>query len=213
MTDEYFQLFLDRLPLTNPGPACRPEHLQTYHGVLPDPLLSYWQEYGFSGFGDGIVWLTDPLEWRATTELITAGIKHRPLGTEAHYIPILRSAFGEVWFWTPGYGRSLTLTPALATAVGIIQSKPSASDLSLQSTFAMGRPARYDFKPTSHPNGVFEQTLKRCGKLTSSQVYCFTPPVSRDGDFVDIDTADIADVHVWLADMKTLIGDWPTAYV
>ncbi|ADG76887.1 GAD-like domain protein OS=Tsukamurella paurometabola (strain ATCC 8368 / DSM / CCUG 35730 /CIP 100753 / JCM 10117 / KCTC 9821 / NBRC 16120 / NCIMB 702349/ NCTC 13040) OX=521096 GN=Tpau_0237 PE=4 SV=1 [Tsukamurella paurometabola] len=211
MTDEHFELFLRDVPLTTAGPACTQQHLDTYRGVLPNPLLSYWQEYGFSGFGDGIVWLTDPLEWQATTTLITAGITHRPLGTDATYIPILRTAFGEVWFWTPGFGKSLVVAPVNATAVCTGLSRPN--DLSLQSIFAMGSPSRYDFKPLGFPDGVFTRVLAQCGKLDFDQVYHFNPSVIHDEDSVDIGTAEVADIHPWLAEVKDSVGEWPTAYI
>ncbi|ADG76886.1 GAD-like domain protein OS=Tsukamurella paurometabola (strain ATCC 8368 / DSM / CCUG 35730 /CIP 100753 / JCM 10117 / KCTC 9821 / NBRC 16120 / NCIMB 702349/ NCTC 13040) OX=521096 GN=Tpau_0236 PE=4 SV=1 [Tsukamurella paurometabola] len=211
MTDDHFELFLRDVPLTTAGPACTQQHLDTYRGVLPNPLLSYWQEYGFSGFGDGIVWLTDPLEWQATTTLITAGITHRPLGTDATYIPILRTAFGKIWFWTPGFGRSLTITPAVGTASCIIQSAPR--DLSLQATFATGDRERYDFDPKGFPGGLFEQVLTRCGPLTVDQVYHFTPSIVSDDDPVDISTAQVANIHEWLAAVKTEVGDWSTFYI
>ncbi|BDD84558.1 hypothetical protein TPB0596_43210 [Tsukamurella pulmonis] len=213
MTDDHFQLFLSKLPLTNPGPACTPNHFDTYGGILPEPLLSYWQEYGFSGFGDGIVWLTNPIEWRQTTNVLTAGITHRLLGTDATYIPILRTAFGEILFWTPGYGRSLKLAPAAATASCIIQSEPSASDLSLQSTFAMGRSSRYDLQPKGRTDGVFKEVLGRCGPLEFDQVYHFTPSIINDDDRVNLNTAEIANIHVWLSHVKQTVGDWSTACI
>ncbi|CAM4085596.1 GAD-like domain-containing protein [Tsukamurella strandjordii] len=211
MTDEYFRLFLKDLPLTTPGPACTQEHLDTYRGVLPDPLLSYWQEYGFSGFGDGIVWLVDPLEWRDTTTVITAGIEHAALGADVTYIPIVRNAFGDTWFWTPGFGKSLVLHPTSATAITSVHR--GEDDLSLQAFFATSNQQTYDATSVNYPGGLFAATLDQCGPLEFNQVYHFTPSTFRSTDVVDIDTATIADIHTWLANMKAAVGDWPTAFV
>ena len=34
--------------------------LEKFKGKLPDQLLSYWQQYGWSGYGRGLFWTVDP---------------------------------------------------------------------------------------------------------------------------------------------------------
>ncbi len=61
--DEDFAYLLEKM-----GPAIdRREALassiERYRGKLPDQLLAYWQEHGWSGYADGLFWAVDPQEY------------------------------------------------------------------------------------------------------------------------------------------------------
>lgn len=210
MADADFEYFLTKLPRTQEGPACTEDHLKAYRDEIPKALLSYWKEFGFSGFGDGIIWRTDPLEWGHTTETLTAELSHPDLGESATYIPYARSAFGEVYFWTPGFGRSLSIDPVYRLAFFTRPGRAGAKDRSIQSFFGSSDRNEFDLKWNDVP--LFESVLERCGPLTYDLMYGFVPAVALGGA-ASVETASPFDIHVHLELLKEFAGEWQTSYV
>lgn len=209
MADEYFQYFLTKFPLSAAGPACTVEHVNTYKGLVPDALIAYWQEFGFSGFGDGIVWFVDPIEWKATAELLLDGLRHPQLPEDAQFIPIARSAFGKVWFWTPGYGITLILEPADGTAFprALQASRPNSDlDSAVQAFFSGGaKKDRFDFLDNSEEHR-FDRVSKRLGPLQFDQVYGFAPGIVLGGPVVPENT-HLFEIHAHMALLRAAIAD------
>lgn len=210
MADEVFEYFLTKLPRTQDGAACTQEHIDTYRGLVPDALLSYWKEFGFAGFGDGIVWLTDPIEWRHTTKILTEGLNHPDLDNDVTYIPYARTAFGKTYFWTPGYGGALSVDPIYRRAFYTGQTHSGAADRALQAFFGSSNRSRFDLEWGDVP--LFESVPERCGPLTYDLMYGFVPAVALGGA-ASVETAAPFDIHIHLELLKELAGEWQTSYV
>ena len=208
MTDQNFEYFLTKFPLTSRGPDVTDEHRAMFSGRVPDTLLSHWQEFGFSGFGNGLVWLVDPLEWQATGAMFLEGLRHPSLGADAQYIPIVRSAFGKIWFWTPGFGWSLNVDPVLGTAFFRTgDDSVSSDDLALGAFFVACRKDRFDFDD-EHEVGLFDPVRERLGPLRADEVYGFVPALRYGGAPV-AQNVSIFPIHAHLAILREAIGtDW-----
>lgn len=206
MPDEDYAYFQTKFPLSAAGPACTVEHVNTYKGLVPDALIAYWQEFGFSGFGDGIVWFVDPIEWKATAELLLGGLRHPQLPEDAQFIPFARSAFGKVWFWTPGYGITLILDPADGTAFfGSLMDPSRDTDGLLTAFFATAKKDRFDFLDNSEEY-MFDRVSKRLGSLQFDQVYGFAPGIVLGGPVVPENT-HLFEIHVHMALLRAAIAD------
>jgi len=208
VADEDFELFLTKLP-SPPGPACTDEHVKSYTGLVPDCLISYWQEFGFSGFGNGTAWLVDPIEWKVTTEeVLLDRVQHPRLGADAQYIPFVRSAFGKVWFWTPGYGISLIVDPAR----GVLFVKPPARKLSpsgferaMLSFFGASIMERFEFFDKNE-EPMFERTHQHLGDLRFDELYGFAPGLLVGGAAI-LEATQLFQIHVHMALLRSVIGD------
>ena len=94
--EEYFEYFVNKMGAS----FCRREvPLSTrdkYKDRLPSLLISHWEKYGWSGYGDGIFWTVDPAEYDVFIPdwLATSGINH----AETFHV-IARSAFGDLYLW------------------------------------------------------------------------------------------------------------------
>ncbi|PVB19108.1 GAD-like domain-containing protein [Mycobacteroides abscessus] len=209
MPDEDFAYFLTKFPLSIPGPACTEEHARIYTGLVPDCLVSYWREFGFSGFGSGLIWLVDPIEWKVTTdEVLLDTIRHPRLGEDAQYIPFLRSAFGQVWFWTPGYGISLIVEPVRGTVFfrsPARDTSPSGLERSMQSFFTASSVERFDLRDPDE-EGMFDRVLDRLGPLRFDELYGFVPGV-RLGGAMTVENTNVFQIHVHMALLRTAIAD------
>ncbi|QSN26538.1 DUF1851 domain-containing protein [Mycobacteroides abscessus subsp. abscessus] len=207
--DEYFECFLEELPLSIPGPACTDEHIRAYTGLVPDCLISYWREFGFSGFGNGAAWLVDPDEWKVTTdEVLLDAIRHPRLDERAQYIPFIRSAFGKVWFWTPGYGISVSVEPAR----GIMflkpparKSTPSGLQRSMEAFFTASDKDRFEFFDNDEAP-MFDRVYEHLGPLQFDEVYGFAPGLRIGGTAV-VESTHLFQIHVHMAFLRTAIGD------
>ncbi|AYM40710.1 GAD-like domain-containing protein [Mycobacteroides chelonae] len=181
MPDEDFHYFLKKFPQSFVGQPCTTAHEIEYASLLPESLLSYWQEFGFSGFGQGLVWLVDPLEWQNSSLLLLDGIRHPQLSDQDIYIPVVRSAFGHTWFWTPGFGISLIINPALGTiffrARRLVSSDPNRM---IKSFF--GSAQKKDFEITDqYGTGMFDGAVERLGQTDSGEIYGFVPALAYGG--------------------------------
>ncbi len=70
MADKYFNKFLEEKGF---GLAfdCQPvteKALEKYKHKLPCRLLSYWREFGFCGFGEGLFWTVKPEDYEEILE-------------------------------------------------------------------------------------------------------------------------------------------------
>ena len=67
--DEDFADFLTKFGRPFAAKAADEAVLQKYRGILPDQLLTYWRQYGFCGFADGLFWITNPDDYE---DILTA---------------------------------------------------------------------------------------------------------------------------------------------
>ncbi|CPS25463.1 GAD-like domain [Mycobacteroides abscessus subsp. abscessus] len=208
MSDEDFDYFLTKFPLTIPGPQCTDEHVRRYTGLVPNCLISYWQEFGFSGFGNGLIWLVDPIEWKVTTEeILLDTIKHPRLGDDAQYIPFVRSAFGKVWFWTPGYGVSLVVEPVRGSVFFRTVTESSKEDLewTLKAFFTGTEKKQFDFLDREE-EPMFDRVYEHLGALQFDELYGFAPGL-RIGGAAIVEATHLFQIHVHMALLRSVIGD------
>ncbi|MGI9834633.1 GAD-like domain-containing protein [Vibrio vulnificus] len=87
--------FSDRITQQSPTtliPA-NPPDIEKYRGRLPDQLLEYWQLLGFSGFADGLFWLTNPAEYQ---DILDRLLEDTLFEQQDIYYVIARNAWGEL---------------------------------------------------------------------------------------------------------------------
>lgn len=182
--------------------------MRGYTGLVPDCLISYWHEFGFSGFGNGLIWLVDPIEWKVTTEeILLDTIRHPRLGDDAQYIPFIRSAFGKVWFWTPGYGVSLVVEPVRGSVFFRTVTESSKEDLewTLKAFFTGTEKKQFDFLDREE-EPMFDRVYEHLGALQFDELYGFAPGL-RIGGAAIVEATHLFQIHVHMALLRSVIGD------
>ncbi|MGC5249649.1 GAD-like domain-containing protein [Gordonia sp. DT219] len=177
--DELVEGFAEALPVFWQGPVCGDEHVAEFGGVVPDVLVKLWRRVGFSGFWDGAMWLVDPLQWAAASEEMLRGVKVSFLEPGSLLVPVARSAFGEVWFWSPGHGVCLSVAPA----TGQFWSRHAQRSNPESAAFAWfsGMQDRaMDIYDTAD-RGLFMQALERLGPVGPDECYGFVPSILLGG--------------------------------
>jgi hypothetical protein len=173
-----------------------PEKIEKFRGKLPNQLLSYWEEYGWSGFADGLFWTVDPDEWE---DELDAWIGDTEFVERDAYYVIGRTAFGELILWGERTGQSLKVV----TAYGMIlpsfddaEFREDGPDLTIRLFFSSCTREGFDFidfekKP------LFERALAKLGPLDHDTMYGFVPALALGGA-ATLDNLQKLDAHVHL---------------
>lgn len=81
--------------------------------------------------------------------------------SKRQYIPIVRSAFGKVWFWTPGSGKSLVVeTVRVPVFYRSLETGSSGDDLewSVKAFFTGAEKQQFDFRDRNE-EPMFDRVL------------------------------------------------------
>ncbi len=167
-------------------PTCRveapPDRIDQLRGWVPDAMHDYWQTFGFSGFADGLLWLCDPIQWQPAADAWTRDIS-LVMGADT-WLPIARSAFGEMELWGQRTGLSLTVQPwsGMVFPVDNRDEMSSAADRDIQveSYFETSDPESLDVEDDEDV-GMFASALSRLGPVGPDQVYAFIPALGLGG--------------------------------
>ena len=185
--NEYFEDFYDYAGF---GPAIKTimpskETLDFFKGKLPDRLLEYWQQYGFSGWGDGIFWLVNPQDyheilqtWLEDTEFA----KRENNGIDKYYV-IGRGAFGDLVVWGRASGQSLDINSNFGMLFPTDSTEDLVEDgeeLTIDLFFATMSKAPLDQKDINE-KPLFEHALKNLGPLEADEMYAFVPALALGG--------------------------------
>ena len=171
--DEMFAYFLKKM-----GPAFArrdvpASSIERYRGKLPDQLLAYWQEHGWSGYADGLFWTVDPQEYEPVLE---AWIGTTPFMEQDALHIIARSAFGGLYFWGARTGYALKLFAPGAYVLPMNDTPSGESlDQQVQMFFGYTKRAPNDF------DDLFAPALKKLGHLGHDEMYGFVPALALGG--------------------------------
>ncbi len=174
--DEFFEHFLEEF-----GPPVErrwvpQSSIDRYRGKLPDQLLAYWQEHGWTGYADGLFWTVDPQEYEP---VVDAWIGDTRFMEEDVYHVIARGAFGEIYFLSERSASRLSIV-----AVDAVMMKPSPPpsdrDRSVRSFFGAQNRGGNDL---SDVNGerLFAPALSKLGRLKYDEMYGFVPALALGG--------------------------------
>jgi hypothetical protein len=156
------------------------EQLGKYKGLLPDSLLEFWSEAGWSGYADGLFWSTEPAQFLVPLEawLEDSGIPHRDT-----YHVIARSAFGDLFAWGKESGASVIINP-LFSSVTIKEPnenvKQGKTEAALTAFFVSKTKEYLDFEDYKG-KPLFKRALKKLGPLQPDEMYAFEPALCLGG--------------------------------
>ena len=148
------------------------EILDKYRGTLPDELIYYWEQYGFSSFKEGLFWLTNPDEYTGLIEEYLAGtvFEDRP-----NLYVVARTAFGKLYLWESKKGDTLKLGSLLNMIfLDAVADRENFSEeqenLEMVSFLGLFNPKYIDQKDGSG-KPLFERCLKKFGKVEANEMY------------------------------------------
>lgn len=178
------------------------ESIETYRGRLPDQLLSYWAEYGWSGYGNGLFWTVDPEKYAPAVDAWLEGTQF-----EGHdsYHAIAISAFGELFLWGERTGRSISIASSWSMIFPCDESNDVAagrSDFLIRTFFGTQSKENLDLlDDVEHP--LFDRAAKRLGVLDTGQIYGLVPALALGGscDLEHLEKVDAVTHMIMLAQL------------
>lgn len=171
--DEAINLFIEEMgnPTSHtPVPSTAIEH---YRDRLPERLLSYWKDYGWSAHAGGIFWIVNPAEYEG---VVRSWLEGTAFEARDIYHVIARTAFGCLYLWGEKTGYSLDIHTSL--------SRYSAHELGTTED-SLNRQSQVLFMNPSIEGsdflGLFSRARKKLGPLKSDEMYGFVPALMLGG--------------------------------
>ncbi len=159
LNDEYFEMFIEEFGEPTEHIQATDQQVGAYRGILPDQLLKYWQMVGFSGFNDGLFWITNPAEFE---DVLESFLDDTEFAHYDNYHVIARSAYGQLYLWGKRTGASLDIATHLNW---IMTNQGHAKDISkgdaniaIQSFFGFQDKEYIDVEVSSKP--LFPSAIK-----------------------------------------------------
>ncbi|WP_415674755.1 GAD-like domain-containing protein, partial [Vibrio neptunius] len=204
MNDEYLALFLSKFGSPTEVVVATSEQIERYRGILPDKLLEYWQQMGFSGFQDGLFWITNPAEFE---DVLESFLKGTEFADYDNYHVIARNCYGQLFLWGERTGASLDIAPHLNW---ILTDQGNESEIAkgeansaIQSFFGFQNLEYIDLNASSKP--LFPSVLKTYGPVGKDEVMVFTPYLFMGGK-KSVDAMAKENLQVFLHIMADLGG-------
>ncbi len=151
-----------------------------YQGKLPDQLLKYWHQYGWSGYGEGLFWTVNTDDYAPVVAAWLDGTGL--LDDEEHHV-IARSAFGKLYLWGEKSGPNLTINSCWFMIFPSDHSadiKAGRGDVLASRFFSSTRKvALDDTDETDKP--MFQRAMRKLGPLAPDEMYGFVPALVLGG--------------------------------
>ena len=145
-------------------------------GLLPRQLFTYWREVGVCGFGDGLMWMTNPQEFEP---LLARWLQGTLLRRRRDLAVIARTAFGELLVWASGKGQVALISPLegivfhYASADRAPAQAPGAeADAQMRRFWGGLRPETFEQEDDAQ-RPLFARLTYRLGPLQAEEMYGF----------------------------------------
>jgi hypothetical protein len=174
MMDEFFAMFLEEFGEQINRKEVPISSLERYRNRLPKQLLTYWKEFGWAGYADGLLWIVNPQEYEGVVSVWLEGTELE--GVDTFHV-IARSAFGELFLWGETSGPAISIDPLDAYAIipHCFDCVLEDMELKAKSFFAFMSKSPRDFE------GFFELARKKLGPLDDTHMYGFVPALALGG--------------------------------
>jgi hypothetical protein len=186
------------------------ETLNFFEDKLPARLLEYWQEYGFCGWGEGLLWVVNPADY---ADILTTWLRDTPFENADNYYVIARSAFGELIVWGENSGQSIKISVNFGMIFPTDDTEnlqKRGSERSIDLFFANHSKDGLEEKDLDE-KPLFERAMAKLGPLEADEMYGFVPAIAIGGapKLENLQKVKIIEHLTFLADLgeKTVMVD------
>ncbi|WP_082547803.1 GAD-like domain-containing protein [Massilia sp. Root335] len=180
MRDEDFEVFIDEFGEATHRTDVPAEAIQKWKGKLPDQLLTYWREEGWSGYANGLFWIVNPDDYE---DIVDEWLEDTSLEQIDAFHVIGRTAFGDLYVCGERSGVNMTISCPINAIFSLPKDlKPKSKedqDWSVRSFIGLSI-SECDLKDESGRQ-LFQRALKKLGPLEPDEVYGFEPAIAVGG--------------------------------
>ncbi len=180
MRDEFIQLLIGNLGEAGSRRDVPESSIEKYRSRLPDALLRYWQEEGWSSYADGLFWIVDPEPYR---EILDMWLHGTELADIDKYHVIARDAFGSLYAWGERYQRKITVSSLAGGIVALknqLQKRNPNPDRAMGVFLGSSSRESLDFED-NQGKPLFQRALSNLGQVAEHEMYAFEPPLCMGG--------------------------------
>lgn len=178
--------------------------IEKWKGRLPERLLSYWKEEGWSAYADGLFWTVNPDDYQPTLD---DWLRDTPLAAIDKFHVFARTAFGKLYVWGERSGDSVIVVPASHGIVCLkneLQRTFKDPDFKMACFFSGSDLGDFNMKDAARKE-LFQRALKKLGPLSPDQMYGFEPALVAGGS-ADLKHLVKVDLHAHLTILRRLGG-------
>jgi hypothetical protein len=180
LNDEDFALFIDEFGGATHRTDVPQAALVKWRGKLPDRLSMYWEEEGWCGYANGLIWVVDPDEYEDVVHQWLDGSRLEEVDA---FHAIARTAFGKLYLCGESTGQSVTVncaTHAMFALERDLKKKDQRKlDISIRAFLGLSKD-ECDLDDESG-NPLFGRARKALGSLGPDEMYGFEPAVLLGG--------------------------------
>lgn len=199
--DDFFACFLEEFAPEIGRQKAPDSSMVLYRRRLPEQLLQYWNEHGWSGYANGLFWTVNPQEYEAV-------LGHWLTDTEfnglENYHVIARSAFGVLYVWGEKSGYCLTIScPMARYSSRVSRFTGLKMDFGVKAFFSGMNASSNDF------GDMFEAAVEKLGRLKPDEMYGFVPALALGGpiEFNNLQKVKTIE-HLEFLSQLTPLTDW-----
>lgn len=180
MRNEHFSVFIEEFgeaTLREDVPAAA---IDKWRGRLPEQLLAYWQEEGWSAYKNGLFWTVNP---DAYEDLLDEWLEGTPLQSLDQFAVIARTGFGNLHLWGEKTGSSVSImccTNSIICTASDLRRRIKDPDKAIRGFFGHRFAADEDLKDGSQKL-LFARARKKLGDLAPDEMYGFEPALVLGG--------------------------------
>lgn len=192
---EYFRtMFKRRMGEADEKKPVEAKIIESYRGVLPDELLTYWENDGWTSYSKGLFWLVNPVDY---DEIIQEYLASTPLNGRQNLYVIARSAFGKLSVWQQTKGNVVDIS-LVDNMIGLNATEDRQVLTLEEEEVEMNGFVGVKYNKSGEQNDssgkpLFERCLKKFGQLKSNEMYGYklNPALGGKDSITNMDKVDL----------------------
>jgi len=197
MRDEVFGVFIDEVGEATTS-RCVPEvEIEKWKGKLPELLLNYWRNEGWSSYYNGLFTIVNPEDYE---DIVDEWLENTYLEEVDIFHAIAINGFGDLYLCGERNGRCVTIS-AINNTIFVKKKSLGKIYKNLDSTIA----SLFITIDVNNQNkkGLFEKSVKKLGPLGDNEIFGFEPALILGGE-LDIKYIQKVDARIHLSILSQL---------
>ncbi|MDZ7914362.1 MAG: GAD-like domain-containing protein [Rhodococcus sp. (in: high G+C Gram-positive bacteria)] len=181
MRGEHFAEFIREFGEATHRVEVPTDALERWRGRLPEQLMTYWREEGWSGYANGLFWTVNPGDYE---DLIGEWLAGTPLEKLDTFHVIARTAFGKLYVCGEKVGPVVKVACLIHGVFGLAKElrvrTAEELDFKIRGFFGATMKDECDFTD-ANKKPLFDRAMKKLGPLAPDEMYALEPAMVLGG--------------------------------
>ncbi|EPG7576102.1 GAD-like domain-containing protein [Providencia rettgeri] len=199
MRDEFFDAFIDEFGEASTLRYVSEEKIEKWRGKLPELLLTYWHNEGWSSYYNGLFTIVDPDDYE---DIVDEWLENTYLEEIDSFHAIAINGFGNIYLCGEKTGQCVVISSMYNT---IFVQKKELKGKHSEKSISISIRTLFGFTDIDSHNksGLFEKAVKKFGPLGDNEIFGFEPAIILGGE-LDIKHIQKVDARIHLSILAQL---------